>query len=304
MALRGCGAKFYKQRYQWTLEDRNKVRLKGAREVKRGLEEIRSLINEDLERYVSLKDPLPNKLGESVRYTLVGGGKRVRPALCFIVGDLFGVGRERLIRTACAVEMIHTASLIMDDLPHMDDSRTRRGRPANHRVYGPDVALLASIALLTRAFEVITEDSRLSPEKRVCVISTLANAVGTRGMVGGQFLDLNPPSGGLSDDSVLEDIHLRKTGSLFVASALAAAVIGDADEKALQAIETYAASVGIAFQIVDDLLDGTRYGEEAEKGARRLAREHTKSALEAVGIFGEKGAGLVAFAQMLLTRNA
>jgi geranylgeranyl diphosphate synthase type II len=164
-------------------------------------------INAELKSFMANEEPLLEGLQESVNYTLFSGGKRIRPLFCIMVGELLNVSREKLISLACSLEMIHTASLIMDDLPHMDDAQVRRGKPANHMVYGQDVAALASIGLLTRAYEVVLNDPILPDDKKTQIVSKLANAVGINGMVGGQFVDLK-----FSDESMeystLEYIHI------------------------------------------------------------------------------------------------
>ena len=228
---------------------------------------MKGYVDQSLADFVSNGEPMLDVLVESINYTLFSGGKRVRPIFCFIVGEMFDVSMDRLKSTACALEMIHTASLIMDDLPHMDNAASRRGKPANHVVYGQDVAALASIALLTKAYEIVMADGSLSDVKKVTVVRKLANVVGLGGLVGGQFVDLKLGRGDF-DKSAIEFIHTHKTASLFVASGSVAAIIGDADDNQINAIATYADCLGFAFQILDDLLDAE--GNESE-GRKDLA---------------------------------
>jgi len=265
------------------------------------------------------EEPLLDVLQESINYSLFSGGKRIRPLFAFIVGDLFGVPRAKLSPLACALEMIHTASLIMDDLPHMDDSKMRRGKPANHVVYGQDVAALASIGLLTRAYEVVLGDPLLPDGKKTEVVKRLANVVGIDGLVGGQFVDLKFADGSMQY-STLDYIHNHKTAALFVASGSTAAIIGDATEEQITAVEVYASNLGFAFQILDDLLDARGTEEEVGKPLRKdkgnfvafhgvekcteLLEKYTNDAIEAVNIFRGRNDKFVALAQLLLKRKS
>jgi len=281
--------------------------------------ESKNLVEKKLQEYMSNENSLLKVLQESINYTLFSGGKRIRPLFCFVVGDLFSVPRERLISLACALEMIHTASLIMDDLPHMDNASTRRGKPANHLIYGQDVAALASIGLLTRAYEVVLEDPELPGDKKAKVVSKLANVVGIRGLVGGQFVDLKFANKSM-DYATLDYIHTHKTAALFVASGITAAIIGGAKDYEIEALEKYANNLGFAFQIVDDLLDAV--GDTGEAGkpvnrdngnfvtlygvdkSRSIAQDCANKAIEAIQIFQGKNDKLIALGQMLLKRKS
>lgn len=269
--------------------------------------------------------PAPAAAGDTLpgaaRDALLSPGKRVRPGLVFLSGELFGAPEERLLDPACAVEMIHAASLALDDLPSMDDATTRRGRPALHAAHGEDLAILASITLVVRAFGVLADAGLASPrpETALDLVSRLADATGLLGLASGQALDLRTPEREASFDR-LETIHARKTGALFVASAEFGAVLGGAREKELAAVRSYARNVGLAFQIVDDLLerqDPARTGKHArrapaptfarhvgEDGARRLVGELTLHAVEALEPFGAKAALLREFAALLGARTA
>lgn len=277
--------------------------------------ENKNFIDGKLEQYMANEEPLLKVLQDSVNYTLFSCSKRIRPLFCFIVGELFDVPRERLVSLACAVEMIHTASLIMDDLPHMDDAQMRKGKPANHLVYGQDVSALASIGLLTKAYEVVLKDPGLPDDKKTRVVSILANAVGINGMVGGQFVDLKFSNESMKYET-LEFIHTYKTASLFVASGSTAGIIGNARDEEIQAVENYAKNLGFAFQIQDDLVDSVGKTEDAGKSLRKdkgnfiklygiekskqLAQEYADNAIEAIKIFDGKGDKLIALAHMLL----
>lgn len=281
--------------------------------------EMKYLIDEKLKKYIKSEKPLLKGLYESINYTLFSGGKRVRPLFCFIIGDLFNVPRDRLISLACAVEMIHTASLIMDDLPHMDDAKIRRGKPANHLIYGQDAAALASIGLLTKAYEVVLNDDEIPDNKKTLIVNKLANVVGINGMVGGQFVDLRFSNESI-EYSTLEYIHTYKTASLFVATGTTAAIICNATEEEINALEIYAKNLGFAFQILDDLLDHMGKIEEVGKSvhidkgnfitfygiekSQQLIQEYANHALNAIKIFEGKNDKLTALAQMLLKRKS
>jgi len=283
------------------------------------IRENTEFIDRKLQEYMTNRTPLLKVLQESINYTLFSGGKRIRPLFCFIVGELFDLSREKLTSLACAVEMIHTASLIMDDLPHMDNATTRRGKPANHVIYGQDVAALASIGLLTRAYEVVLNDPGLPDEKKSKVVSKLANVVGIDGMVGGQFVDLKFSNKSM-EHATLDYIHTHKTAVLFAASGTTTAIIGDATEAEVQALEVYANNIGFAFQIADDLLDVLGDTKEVGKTLKRdsgnfvvlhgvekskqVLQEHASRATEAIQLFQGKNDKLIALGQMLLKRKS
>jgi len=288
-------------------------------DVVKYFQQTREFVDDRLREYMGGGEPLLDILQESINYTLFSGGKRIRPLFCFLVGELFDIPRRKLVSLACALEMIHTASLIMDDLPHMDDGQIRRGKPANHVIYGQDVAALASIGLLTKAYEIVLEDPALSDDKKVRVVSKLASVVGINGMVGGQFVDLKYSKESM-DFSILDYIHLHKTASLFVASGTTAAIVGDATKEQTDALESYANNVGFAFQILDDLLDVRgKVGElgksmKQDKGnfaksygverADQLVEEYTGRALESIRIFDGRNNKLIALGLMLLKRKS
>jgi geranylgeranyl diphosphate synthase type II len=287
--------------------------------IKVVLNQTKNYIDQKLKEYLRIDEPLLQGLAESISYSLFSGGKRIRPIFCFVIGEIFGVHRETLTSVACALEMIHTSSLIMDDLPHMDNERMRRGKPANHLVYGQDVASLASVGLLMKAYEAVLNDPGLPDGKKTKVVCKLTEIIGIDGMVGGQFVDLK-----FLDDSIeyptLEYIHSHKTASLFVASGETAAIIGGASEGEIQAVRTYAQNLGFAFQISDDVLDAT--GSETEVGksvksdkgnfvslfgiekSRELIEKYTHSAMEAARLFDGRNEKLLVLSQILLKRKS
>src|SRR5512140_1436470 len=203
-------------------------------------------------------DPLP----PAVREALLSPGKRVRPALVVLAGDLFGAPRAKLVDAGAAIEMIHAASLALDDLPSMDDATTRRGLPALHVAHGEDLAILSAVTLIVRAFGLLAEAglSRGASGSGLDLVSRLADASGLLGLASGQALDLRTLDAEATFER-LETIHARKTGALFVAAAEFGAVIGRARPKELAAVRSYAKNVGLAFQIVDDLLEDRGPGE-------------------------------------------
>jgi geranylgeranyl diphosphate synthase, type II len=216
----------------------------------------------------SIATVYPQKIYDSMRYSLLAGGKRLRPILCLATSELLGGTVEMAMPTACALEMIHTMSLIHDDLPAMDNDDYRRGKLTNHKVYGEDIAILAGDGLLAYAFEFIATQTRYVPADRVLqVIARLGRAVGAAGLVGGQVVDLE--SEGNPDVSLetLNFIHRHKTGALLEAAVVSGAVLTGAAESDIQRLTRYAQNIGLAFQIVDDVLDLTATQEQLGKTA-------------------------------------
>ena len=215
----------------------------------------------------SLGPERPESLREAMRYSLLAGGKRLRPILCLAACELAGGDSELAMPTAVALEMIHTMSLIHDDLPAMDNDDLRRGRPTNHKVYGDAVAILAGDALLTRAFEMVAlRSSGVPPDRLLKVVGELSLVSGAPGLVGGQVVDLEC-EGKQVDLETLEYIHLHKTGALLKACVITGALIGGADDAQLESLRTYARGIGLAFQIVDDILDVTASSDVLGKTA-------------------------------------
>ncbi len=238
------------------------------------LSESSRLVDGSLDRLIPRAETEPRRLHEAIRWSLFAGGKRFRPALVFAVGQVFGAPAEALVRTASAVEMIHTYSLIHDDLPSMDNDDLRRGRLTCHKKFDEATAILAGDVLETLAFQAIAEDESLSAEMRVRLIAELARAAGTpNGMVAGQQLDLEA-EGREASIGEIEQIHRLKTGALITACGKAGAIIGNADETAIRAVEEYSANLGLLFQITDDLLDVTQTTEDLGKTARKDIAAH------------------------------
>jgi geranylgeranyl pyrophosphate synthase len=239
------------------------------------LDELKQRVGVDIEktldRLVPAADVEPTRLHEAIRWSLFGEGKRIRPLIVFAVGTTFGADAARLSKTAAAIEMVHTYSLIHDDLPAMDDDDLRRGRATCHKQFDEATAILAGDVLQTLAFKAIAEDVSLSGDVRLRLLSALADASGTpAGMVAGQQLDLDAEGNHRSIDQI-KQIHTLKTGALISAAAKAGAIIGDASEEYLKAVEQYGIRLGLLFQITDDLLDVTQGTETLGKTAGKDA---------------------------------
>lgn len=263
-----------------------------------------------------------NLISQAMKYSLLGGGKRIRPVLALASAELVGGNHQDLVREACAIELIHTYSLIHDDLPAMDNDDFRRGKPSNHKQFGEAAAILAGDALLTYAFELLTHSGHISAVRRLRVIKETAQAAGWQGMVGGQVMD-TLDNGQEITLAGIEDIHRKKTGSLLRASARLGAILGGGNEKEIETISDYASHLGLAFQIQDDILDivgesnilGKQAGSDQKlakptyptllglEGARTYLAECTSKAKESVGIFGDKAEFLVSLADYVAGRN-
>jgi geranylgeranyl pyrophosphate synthase len=243
--------------------------------------EARKVIDAALDRILPAASTPPERVHAAIRWSVFAGGKRFRPILLFAVGETFGAARELLSDTACALELIHTYSLIHDDLPSMDNDDLRRGRATCHVRFGEANAILAGDALQTLAFKLVADDETLAADKRVCLITEIARASGTpHGMVAGQGCDLEAESREVSAGE-LEQIHRLKTGALIIAAASCGAIIAGASQTELAAVTEYAAQIGLLFQITDDLLDVTATAEALGKtpGKDQRAQKATYPAL-------------------------
>lgn len=239
------------------------------------LESKKKIVDAALEGCLSGLSSVPTTLVESVRYSVFAGGKRLRPILCLASAEAVGGDPGAALPAACALEMIHTYSLIHDDLPAMDDDDYRRGKPTNHKVFGEALAILAGDALLTEAFHLLSEKERFKgvPADRVLrVIREIARAAGPFGMVGGQVVDIQS-EGRTVGEETLYFIHSRKTGALITASVRSGAILGDATEAQTHALSQYGRDLGLAFQVADDILnvEGSRevLGKETGSDTRR-----------------------------------
>lgn len=230
---------------------------------------FQKLYDDYLNRITCYLDTLPldhSLLGRSMKYSLIGGGKRIRPVLALACADIVGGRIDDIIREASALELIHTYSLIHDDLPSMDNDDYRRGKLSNHKMYGEAAAILAGDALLTYAFELLAQPSKADNARKLRVIIETAQAAGWQGMVEGQSLDT---LGSLENSTLsdIEHVHNLKTGALLKASARLGAILGGGSEQAIAALSAYAVELGLAFQIKDDILDVIGESKEMGKSA-------------------------------------
>lgn len=283
------------------------------------------LIGRGLNEFLPEENIMQANLIRSMRYSLFGSGKRIRPILLLEFCNICGGDVNAALPFACAVEMIHTYSLIHDDLPCMDNDDMRRGRPANHKVYGEDTALLAGDSLLTMAFEIMLSDSAVflaGAQRAAKAAGILAAAAGAHGMAGGQMIDLISEGKSISFET-LKRMDEYKTGALISAAAKMGCVLGGADDERLKAAEQYANAMGLAFQIMDDILDvtsdtetlGKPVGSDKQNNkctyvtvmgmeqAQKAVDELTQAAVSALCYFGSKAESLADFAKELAARK-
>lgn len=239
-------------------------------DLKPYLKEKIALVDAALEQYLPGEQERPQSIHQAMRYSVFAGGKRVRPVLMLAACEAVGGAVEQAMPAACAMEMIHTYSLIHDDLPAMDDDDFRRGRPTNHKVFGEAIAILAGDGLLTEAFKLLSNPrftGSTNPATTLAVIQEIAVCAGTYGMVGGQVVDMESEGKPEMDLPTVQYIHTHKTGALIKASVVAGALLGGADQQQLTAIRRYGEAAGLAFQIADDILDIEGTTEEIGKDA-------------------------------------
>ncbi|MFL6216381.1 MAG: polyprenyl synthetase family protein [Blastocatellia bacterium] len=232
-------------------------------------------VNQWLDALVPAESVAPTRLHQAMRYSLMAGGKRLRPILVLAAGEAFGATTDDLMPAACAFEMIHTYSLIHDDLPAMDNDDLRRGRPTCHKAFDEATAILAGDALLTQAFRVLSANApHLTPERQVRVIREVSNAASTiEGMIGGQMADIEN-EGRAVDEATLEYIHRAKTGALITAPVVVGGIIAGANEPEIDKLRAYGQRIGLAFQIADDILDVTSTSEQLGKTAGKDVAAH------------------------------
>nr|ABD92926.2 geranylgeranyl diphosphate synthase [Stevia rebaudiana] len=224
-----------------------------------------NMVNEALDASVPLKDPI--KIHESMRYSLLAGGKRIRPMMCIAACEIVGGNILNAMPAACAVEMIHTMSLVHDDLPCMDNDDFRRGKPISHKVYGEEMAVLTGDALLSLSFEhIATATKGVSKDRIVRAIGELARSVGSEGLVAGQVVDILSEGADVGLDH-LEYIHIHKTAMLLESSVVIGAIMGGGSDQQIEKLRKFARSIGLLFQVVDDILDVTKSTEELGKTA-------------------------------------
>jgi geranylgeranyl diphosphate synthase type II len=304
-------------------------------ELERYLEERRVLVDEALERYLPGAGDPPKEIHEAVRYSVFAGGKRLRPILVLAAAEAAGGQVEQALGAAAAIELIHTYSLIHDDLPAMDDDDFRRGRPTCHKVYGEAMAILAGDALLTQAFILLSlapaadqgeplgaAYMQTTAEARLKVIQEIAQAAGSKGMVGGQVVDILHEDREV-DLPTLQYLHTHKTGALIRGCLRVGGILASAGPEQLEALTRYGERIGLAFQIVDDILDlegslealGKPAGSDLRKKkatfpallgieeSRRWAHRLVSEAKQSLVIFGGRGEALGAIADFVVTRR-
>ncbi len=292
-------------------------------DLKKYLKRQQELVNNSLDGFLSEEKQYPSEIHTAMRYSVFAGGKRLRPILTIAAAEAVGGKAEEVIKAACAIELIHTYSLIHDDLPAMDNDDYRRGKLTCHKAYGEALAILAGDALLTYAFEMLADID--SSKHTLRVIKEIAQAAGSRGMIGGQVIDIlseNNLRGNASE--ALDYIHAHKTGALFRAAIRSGGLLAGAEEKQLTSLTSYARCFGLAFQITDDILDVEGNSDELGKPvgsdeknkkltypaiyglevSRKMAADNIKEALEQISIFGVKALPLVSIAQYTLSRRS
>jgi geranylgeranyl diphosphate synthase type II len=298
--------------------------LSTSESLKSFLEASRAVVDAELERILPPAGEYPSSIHQAMRHSVFAGGKRLRPILCLESGRLFGGNEAHLLRLGCALELIHTYSLIHDDLPALDNDDFRRGKPTCHKVFGEATAILAGDALLTLAFETISAPRLASEFQTLRVIHELANAIGTQsGMVGGQVVDMETTSA-TANSQTLEYIHSAKTGAFIRMAVRAGAIYAGAAEADVGRVTSIGEKIGLAFQIADDLLDvlgsSESLGKTAGKDGRqqkatypalhgveesqRLAAALVREACELLEPYGDRSARLREIARFLISRNS
>jgi geranylgeranyl diphosphate synthase type II len=291
--------------------------------IRQHLEARRLRVDEELEKLLPAAEEYPPSIHQAMRYSVFAGGKRLRPILCWEAGKVLGGDERRLLQIGCALELIHTYSLIHDDLPALDNDDLRRGKPTCHRAYGEAMAILAGDALLTLAFEILSTPKLLPAGLSQRIIHELSHAIGTRGgMVGGQVVDIET-TGHETNAATLEYIHRAKTGAFICAAVRSGALCANASQADLARVTAYGEKIGLAFQIADDLLDVTGSKEQLGKSvgkddqqqkatypaihgverSREIASRLVREACDALEPFGNRAQRLCEIAHFLIERT-
>ncbi len=279
-------------------------------------------VNKNLEKYIEERECPQSTIYKAMNYSVKAGGKRIRPVLMLATAELMGNNNDGVMPFACALEMIHTYSLIHDDLPCMDNDDLRRGKPTNHKVFGEAMAVLAGNALLNCAYETMLKNTEFSPNMTLAAMADIATAAGTEGMIGGQVIDIE--SEGKNIDAVtLMTMHLHKTAALIMTAARVGALLGGGGREDLTLMEEFARYLGIAFQIKDDILDVTGNQETLGKKtgvddllqkstfvsiygmeqSENLLKDYTQKAIDVLSRYGEKAEFLIELSKFLLSRE-
>lgn len=291
--------------------------------MKEQLKQYIKIIDDKLDQYLAPKDNPQGIIYEAMRYSVFAGGKRLRPVLMLLTCEMCGGDINEVLPFACALEMIHTYSLIHDDLPAMDNDDLRRGKPTSHKQFDEATAILAGDALLNKAFEVVSQYDGQNPDRAMKAINILAVSSGTEGMIGGQIVDMHSEGREITLDE-LRYLHLNKTGAIIRSACKIGAVMSGADGDKIKAADEFAENLGIAFQIQDDILDvtgteaelGKPIGSDAEEGkntyvsllglkrSEEMSEEYSKKAKQALDIFGEKANTLKELTDYLTDRRS
>ena len=291
-------------------------------EFKELLENKIQLINNELSNYIK-KENIPQKtILDAMSYSLFAGGKRLRPVIMLLVSEMFDGDICDVLPFACAMEMIHTYSLIHDDLPAMDNDDLRRGKPTNHKVYGEAIAILAGDALLNMAFEITSNHKYTDNKRALKAISELSKSSCIYGMIGGQVIDIESENKSISAE-LLTTLHALKTGAIIRSSGVIGGIISGATDEEICAIDNYCLNLGLAFQIQDDILDvlgnedvlGKPIGSDGEnnkttyvtlfglENAKKMVVEYSNKAIDSLSSFGDKADNLIILANYLINRN-
>lgn len=283
-------------------------------------EEKKAKIDKFIEKSLPSSEDFPSILLEAMRYGILNGGKRIRPVMTLAVSHVFGGDEEKVLPAACAIEFVHSSSLILDDLPCMDNAIMRRGKETCHRVFGEDIAILAAFGLLNHAFHLLKTLRGWKVKEKVIVnlLSIFTDAIGPNGLIAGQTIDLTTKKP--IDFELLEFMHSKKTGALFQASALSGAILSNTNEHELEAIKSYSKNLGLAFQIKDDILDAEgdpkKMGKERGKdkrdtnfvsfagleGAKRIMEELIETSIKSIS-FIPRSELLVQMAKYIMVRD-
>ena len=282
---------------------------------KKYLENKKNIIDKTLDEYLPPEEKAPSIIHKAMRYSVFGGGKRIRPIFTLATAELFGKEAESVLRAACGIELIHTFSLIHDDLPSIDNDDFRRGKPSNHKVFGEAIALLAGDALLVSGFDLIIKNSEVKEIKKQSILKLIKETsfyIGTENLLGGQVEDITAKNEDITKEDLV-NLYMKKTAALICLSIRAGAILSGANQRQLKALTKYGENIGLAFQIIDDMLDimqdqrdmgkptyANKYGiKESKSESERLIGE----AKDSLRIFNQKAEILKSLADYLLTRK-
>jgi len=282
---------------------------------KKYLENKKNIIDKTLDEYLPPEEKAPSIIHKAMRYSVFGGGKRIRPIFTLATAELFGREAESVLRAACGIELIHTFSLIHDDLPSIDNDDFRRGKPSNHKVFGEAIALLAGDALLVSGFDLIIKNSEVKEIKKQSILKLIKEIsfyIGTENLLGGQVEDITAKNEDITKEDLV-NLYMKKTAALICLSIRAGAILSGANQRQLKALTKYGENIGLSFQIIDDMLDimqdqrdmgkptyANKYGiKESKSESERLIGE----AKDSLRIFNQKADTLKSLADYLLTRK-